>query len=116
MLGAFFCDNCGFASSEEIGGTYYCPKCGNKMKPSRNGDMLGNGGDPDTNKTVMAWDILYIIFVGGLSFGVMNYISYWTNDFVDLMLFIIWLLLFLVSFRAFHRRISGSVSHKAVKK
>ena len=116
MLGAFFCDNCGFASSEEIGGTYYCPKCGNKMKPSRNGDMLGNGGDPDTNKTVMAWDILYIIFVGGLSFGVMNYISYWTSDFVDLMLFIIWALLFIVSFVKFHKWASGSVSHKAVKK
>ena len=116
MLSGFFCDNCGFASSEEIGHTYYCPKCGNKMKPSKQGDMLGNGGDPETNKTVMAWDLMYLIFVGGLTFGIMNYITYWTNDVMDWILFIIWALLFIFSFVRFHKWASGSVSNKAIKK
>ena len=117
MLDGFICDTCGFTSSEEVGtgNTYYCPKCGNKMRRASHGGMFG-GGDANTSSSVLAWDLMYLIFIGGLSFGVINYIGYWTNDFVDWMLIIIWVLLFLVSFRAFHRWISGSVSNKAIKK
>lgn len=118
MLDGFICDTCGFTSSEEVetGNTYYCPECGNKMRRSRQGDMLGNGGDANTSKSVLAYDIIYIIFVGGLSFGIMNYITYYTNDALDLILFILWLVLFIASLILFHKKLSASVSNKAIKK
>lgn len=116
MLDGFICDTCGFTSSEEIGAgnAYYCPKYGNKMRRACHSGMFG-GGDANTSSSVLAWDIVYFILVGGLSFGVMNYISYWTDDFVDLLLFFIWLVLFIASFVFFHKKISGSVSNKAIK-
>ena len=118
MLDGFICDTCGFASSEEVGtgNTYYCPECGNKMRRSSQGDILGNGGDANTSKSVLAWDILYFILVGGLSFGIINYITYYTNDAFDLILFILWFVLFFASLIVFHRTLSKSVSNKAVKK
>lgn len=118
MLDGFICDTCGFTSSEEVGtgNTYYCPKCGNKMRRSRQGDMFGNGGDANTSKSVIAWDIMYILFVGGLSFGVINYISYYTDDALDLILFILWIVVFIVSLIMFHRFLSRSVSNKAIRK
>lgn len=117
MHDGFICDTCGFTSSEEVGtgNTYYCPKCGNQMRRSQHGGMFG-GGDANTSSSVLAWDIMYFIIVGGLSFGIMNYISYWTPDVLDLILFILWIILFVVSFIWFHKSISGSVSNKAVKK
>ena len=116
MLDGFICDTCGFASSEEVGtgNTYYCPKCGNKMHRARHGGMFG-GGDANTSSSVFAWDLMYLIFVGGLSFGIMNYISYWTNDLLDLILFVLWLVLFIASLIFFHKTISASVSNKAIK-
>lgn len=117
MHDGFICDTCGFTSSEEVGtgNTYYCPECGNKMRRSQQGGMFG-GGDANTSKSVFTWDIMYFIFVGGLSFGVMNYISYWTPDALDLILFILWIIVFVASFVWFHRSLSKSVSNKAVKK
>lgn len=116
MLDGFICDTCGFTSSEEVGtgNTYYCPKCGNKMRRATHSGMLG-GGDANTSSSVIAWDLMYIIFVGGLSFGVMNYISYWTSDLVDLILLVLWGVLFVVSLIYFHKKISNSVSNKAIK-
>ena len=116
MLDGFICDTCGFTSSEEVGtgNTYYCPKCGNQMRRATHGGMFG-GGDPNTSSSVLAWDILYIILVGGLSFGIMNYISYWTPDLLDIILFILWIVLFVYSLIIFHRKISGSVSNKAIR-
>lgn len=115
MHDGFICDDCGFTSSEEIGNVYHCPKCGAKMRRATQQGMFG-GGDANPKSGVMAWDIMYIIFVGGLSFGVMNYISYWTGDFVDALLFIVWLVLFIVSLVYFHRSLSRRVSDKAVRK
>lgn len=116
MLDGFICDTCGFTSSEEVGtgNTYYCPKCGNQMRRATHGGMFG-GGDPNSSSSVLAWDIMYIIIVGGLSFGIMNYITYWTPDLMDIILFILWIVLFVYSFIFFHRKISGSVSNKAIK-
>lgn len=116
MLDGFICDTCGFTSSEEVGtgNTYYCPKCGNKMRRATHPGMFG-GGDANTSTSVISWDILYIVFVGGLSFGIMNYISYWTNDFLDLLLFVLWIIFFVLSFILFHKTISNSVSNKAIK-
>ena len=117
MHDGFICDTCGFASSEEVGtgNTYYCPKCGTKMRPAQQSGLYG-GGDANPSAGVFAADILYITFVGGLSFGVMNYISYWTNDLLDLILFVLWIIVFVFSLVKFHRYLSGSVSNKAVKK
>jgi len=118
MHDGFVCDTCGYTSSEEVGtgNTYYCPKCGTKMHPSRSGDMFGNGGDANANKTIILWDLLYLIFVGGLSFGIVNYISYWTDDLLDIILLILWLVLFIVSFVYFHKIISGPMTDKAIRK
>ena len=98
MLDGFICDTCGFTSSEEVGtgNTYYCPKCGNQMRRATHGGMFG-GGDPNSSSSVLAWDIMYIIIVGGLSFGIMNYITYWTPDLMDIILFILWIVLFVYS-------------------
>ena len=116
MFDGFICDTCGFTSSEEVGtgNTYYCPKCGNKMRRATHGGMFG-GGDPNTSSSVLLWDILYLIFVGGLSFGIMNYISYWTPDLLDIILFLLWIVLFVCSLIFFHKKISSSVSNKAIK-
>lgn len=116
MLDGFICDTCGFTSSEEVGtgNTYYCPECGNKMRRSSQSGMFSSG-DANTSKSVLAWDIMYFIFIGGVSFGIMNYISYYTNDALDLILFILWIILFIVSLILFHRFLSNSVSNKAVK-
>lgn len=116
MLDGFVCDNCGFASSEETGHTYYCPKCGNQMRHSRPGDMFGNNSDINTTKGVLAWDIMYLVFVGGLSFGVINYISYYSDDTLDIILLALWLVLFIVSLILFHRFLKNSVCNKAIKK
>ena len=117
MHDGFICDTCGFTSSEEVGtgNTYYCPKCGNKMRRATQTGLFG-GGDANTSSSVLVLDILYIVFVGGLSFGIMNYISYWTNDLLDLILFVLWIVLFVVSLVLFHKLLSGSVNDKAVKK
>lgn len=117
MSDGFICDNCGFVSSEEVGtgNTYYCPKCGNKMRRASHPGMFG-GGDANTSSSIIAWDLVYLILVGGLSFGIMNYITYWTPDMLDIILFILWLILFIASFVAFHRQISRSVSNKAIRK
>lgn len=117
MLDGFICDTCGFTSSEEVGvgNTYYCPKCGNQMRRATHGGMFG-GGDPNTGGAVILADIFYIILVGGLSFGIMNYISYWTPDLLDIVLFILWIILFVCSLVFFHKKLSGSLSHKAIKK
>ena len=116
MHDGFICDTCGFTSSEEVGtgNTYYCPQCGKQMRRATHSGVFG--GDANTSSSVLALDILYIVFVGGLSFGIMNYISYWTNDLLDLILFVLWIVLFVVSLVAFHKLLSGSVSNKAVKK
>lgn len=116
MLDGFICDSCGFTSSEEVetGNTYYCPKCGNKMRRATHSGMFG-GGDANASSSVLAWDIMYFIIVGSLSFGIMNYISYWTNDLLDLILFVLWIVLFVASFIFFHKTISSSVSNKAIK-
>ena len=116
MLDGFICNTCGFTSSEEVGtgNTYYCPKCGNKMRRAQEGGLFG-GGDANTSKSVFAWDLMYLIFVGGLSFGIMNYISYWTSDLLDMILFIIWIVLFVYSLIFFHKKISSSVSNKAIR-
>ena len=117
MLDGFICDNCGFTSSEEIGtgNTYYCPECGNKMRRSTHASILG-GGDANTTSSVIAWDLMFIIFFGGLSFGIMNYISYYTNDLIDIILLILWIILFILSVILFHKSVSESVSNKAIKK
>lgn len=117
MLDGFICDTCGFTSSEEVGtgNNYYCPKCGNQMRRATHGGMFG-GGDPNTSRSIILWDLMYLIFVGGLSFGIMNYISYWTPDLLDIILFILWIVLFVFSLIFFHNKISGSVSNKAIKK
>ena len=116
MLDGFICDTCGFTSSEEVGSgnTYYCPKCGNKMRRATHGGMFG-GGDANASSSVIAWDLMYIIFVGGISFGIMNYISYWTDSSLDIILFILWIVLFVISFIFFHKTIFNSVSNKAIK-
>lgn len=117
MLDGFICDTCGFTSSEEVGtgNTYYCPKCGNQMRRATHTGVFG-GGDDNASSNVLVLDILYIVFVGGLSFGIMNYISYWTDDLLDLILFVLWIVLFVVSLILFHKMLSGSVKNKAVKK
>jgi len=116
MRDGFICDTCGFTSSEEIGtgNTYYCPKCGNKMRRATHGGMFG-GGDANTSSSIIAWDLAYLVLVGSLSFGVINYISYWTSDLLDIILFVLWIILFIISFIFFHRTISRGVSDKAVK-
>ena len=115
MHDGFICDDCGFTSSEEIGNIYYCPKCGNKMRKATAPGMFG-GGDSTPNAGIFAFDILYITFVGGLSFGVMNYISYWTDDFLDIVLLVIWLVVFIASLVYFHKAISRPVTDQAIRK
>lgn len=117
MLNGFICDTCGFTSAEEVGtgNTYYCPKCGNQMRRAIPGGMFGRS-DPNSAGSVILADIFYIIFVGGLSFGIMNYISYWTDDLLDIILLILWIILFVYSLIFFHKKISGSVSNKAIRK
>ena len=117
MEDGFICDNCGFTSIEETGtgNTYYCPKCGNKMRIATQPGIVG-GGDANPVSGVIALDILYLIFVGGFSFGVMNYIGYYTPDFVDIVLLIVWFVLFIISLVKFHKWISDGNRGKAVKK
>ena len=117
MLDGFICDTCGFTSREEVGtgNTYVCPKCGNQMRRATHGGMFG-GGDANPDNGVYLLDLLYLIFVGGLSFGVMNYISYWTSDLLDWILFVLWIVVFLASLVYLHRAVSGPVSNKAIKK
>ena len=84
------------------------------MRRATHGGMFG-GGDANTNSSVLAWDLMYIIFVGGLTFGIMNYISYWTDSSLSIILFILWIVLFVISFIFFHKTIFNSVSNKAIK-
>lgn len=117
MHDGFICDTCGFTSLEEVGtgNTYYCPKCGNKMRRAQQSGMYG-GGDANPSGGIFILDVLYIVFVGGLSFGIMNYISYWTSDIVDIILFILWGILFVTSLVYFHKAISKSNKDNAIKK
>lgn len=70
MYNGFICEVCGFVSEEEVGNVYYCPKCGNQMRVAKPGDYLGNGGDPNPTTSILAFDIIYLCFVGGLTFGI----------------------------------------------
>jgi len=116
MHDGFICDACGFTSIEEVGtGKYTCPKCGSQMRRAKQNGMFG-GGDANPSAGAFALDILYIVFVGGLSFGVMNYISYWTDDFRDIVLLVLWFVLFVVSLVYFHKFISGPDKDKAIRK
>lgn len=117
MYDGFICDTCGFTSLEEVGtgNTYYCPKCGNKMRRASRSSMYG-GGDANPAGGVFVLDFLYLIFVGGVSFCIMNYITYWTSDLIDGILFILWLILFIVSLVYFHKAISNPDKDNAIKK
>lgn len=117
MDDGFICDTCGFTSSEEVGtgNTYYCPMCGHKMRRASHSGVLG-GGDANAQSGVLLYDLCFLVFVGGLSFGVVNYITYWTSDVLDTILFFVWLILFVLCFVGFHRKVKGSVSGRAVKR
>lgn len=117
MDDGFICDTCGFVSSEKVGvgNTYYCPKCGNKMRRATQPGMFG-GGDANAQSGVLLYDLCFLVFVGGLSFGVVNYITYWTSDVLDTILFFVWLILFVLCFVCFHRKVKGGVSGRAVKR
>lgn len=116
MYDSFVCGVCGFTSEEEIGQIYYCPKCGNQMQISRSPDYLGNGGDPNPSRSILAFDLMYLIFVGGLSFGIMNYMTYWTPTVVDFLLFVIWLLLFILSWVLVHKYLTNKFRGKAKRR
>ena len=115
MHAGFICDACGFTSIEEVGaGKYYCPKCGSQMRRAQQGGLYG-GGDANPSAGAFALDITYFIVVGGLSFGVMNYVSYWTDDFMDIVLLILWFVLFVVSLVLFHKVVSGPDKDRAIR-
>ena len=103
----FICDVCGHTTKEKTGQVYYCTECGNQMRITRDPDYLGQGGDPNPDRSVLAWDLMYLVFFGGLSFGVMNYLTYWTPDVMDWLLFFVWLVIFVLVWVLFHRFVKG---------
>ena len=114
MYDGFICDACGFTSEEEVGQIYYCPKCGNQMRRAKTSGLYG-GGDADPTSGRILFDILYIVFVGGLSFCIMNYLTYWTSDIMDWVLMIIWFILFVASWIWIRNKIKEGVRDKAKK-
>ena len=114
MYDGFICDDCGFTSEEEVGQVYYCPKCGKKMRRAKSGGMYG-GGDANPTSGRFAFDILYVVFVGGLSFCIMNYVTYWTSDVLDWVLMVVWFVLFVASWILIRNQIKDGVRGKAKK-